>query len=68
MILTCGRAVLWVLWGENGAGKSTMTKVSVWHVSKDEGQIFSMVGELLQPKRRLENGVAMVHQELNQRL
>jgi methyl-galactoside transport system ATP-binding protein len=56
------------LMGENGAGKSTMMKCLFGIYSKDEGEIF-LDGKLVSfagPKEALENGVAMVHQELNQ--
>lgn len=56
------------LMGENGAGKSTMMKCLFGIYSKDEGQIFldGRGVEFAGPKDALENGVAMVHQELNQ--
>ncbi|MEG2052834.1 MAG: sugar ABC transporter ATP-binding protein [Bacilli bacterium] len=56
------------LMGENGAGKSTMMKILFGIYSKDEGEIY-LDGNLVTfsgPKNALENGVAMVHQELNQ--
>ena len=56
------------LMGENGAGKSTMMKCLFGIYAKDEGQ-FILDGRLIDfksPKEALENGVAMVHQELNQ--
>lgn len=56
------------LMGENGAGKSTMMKILFGIYSKDDGEIF-LDGEPVSfngPKDALENGVAMVHQELNQ--
>ena len=56
------------LMGENGAGKSTMMKCLFGIYGKDEGQI-SLNGkpvDFKSPKEALENGVAMVHQELNQ--
>jgi len=56
------------LMGENGAGKSTMMKCLFGIYAKDEGQI-NLCGKLIDfknPKDALENGVAMVHQELNQ--
>ena len=56
------------LMGENGAGKSTMMKCLFGIYSKDEGQILleGKPVEFKNPKEALENGVAMVHQELNQ--
>ena len=56
------------LMGENGAGKSTMMKCLFGIYARDDGSIIfngrpvNFVG----PKDALENGVAMVHQELNQ--
>ena len=56
------------LMGENGAGKSTMMKCLFGTYQKDEGQIFLDGREVSfsGPKDALENGIAMVHQELNQ--
>ena len=53
---------------ENGAGKSTMMKCLFGTYQKDEGNIFLKGKEVSfsGPKDALENGVAMVHQELNQ--
>ena len=56
------------LMGENGAGKSTMMKCLFGIYAKDEGD-FILSGkpvDFKNPKEALENGVAMVHQELNQ--
>ena len=56
------------LMGENGAGKSTMMKCLFGIYMKNEGEIY-FNGSLINfksPKDALENGVAMVHQELNQ--
>ncbi len=56
------------LMGENGAGKSTLMKCLFGIYSKDAGTI-RMDGKpvsFTSPKDALENGVAMVHQELNQ--
>ena len=56
------------LMGENGAGKSTLMKCLFGVYTKDEGEIY-IEGEKIQfqnPKQAMENGVAMVHQELNQ--
>ena len=54
--------------GENGAGKSTMMKCLFGTYQKDEGTIILDGREVnfSGPKDALENGVAMVHQELNQ--
>ena len=56
------------LMGENGAGKSTMMKCLFGTYQKDEGKIFLNGKEISfsGPKDALENGIAMVHQELNQ--
>ena len=56
------------LMGENGAGKSTMMKCLFGTYQKDEGKIY-LAGKEISfsgPKDALENGIAMVHQELNQ--
>ena len=56
------------LMGENGAGKSTLMKILFGIYSKDDGNVI-FEGNHTQfegPKNALENGVAMVHQELNQ--
>lgn len=56
------------LMGENGAGKSTMMKCLFGTYQKDEGKILFDGKEInfSGPKDALENGIAMVHQELNQ--
>jgi methyl-galactoside transport system ATP-binding protein len=56
------------LMGENGAGKSTLMKCLFGIYSMDEGQILLNGKEVLfgNSKQALENGVSMVHQELNQ--
>lgn len=56
------------LMGENGAGKSTLMKCLFGVYIEDEGEIF-IEGKKIKfsnPKQAMENGVAMVHQELNQ--
>ncbi len=56
------------LMGENGAGKSTLMKCLFGVYSPDSGEIF-LEGKrvsFLNPKEAIENGVAMVHQELSQ--
>jgi len=56
------------LMGENGAGKSTLMKCLFGVYRKDSG-IINLNGREINftnPKQALENGVAMVHQELNQ--
>lgn len=56
------------LMGENGAGKSTLMKCLFGIYDKDSGKILLENKEIhfKNAKEALENGVAMVHQELNQ--
>ncbi|MCQ9626721.1 galactose/methyl galactoside ABC transporter ATP-binding protein MglA [Cetobacterium somerae] len=56
------------LMGENGAGKSTLMKCLFGIYSRDEGKVFLDGKEVnfISAKDALENGVSMVHQELNQ--
>ena len=58
------------LMGENGAGKSTLMKCLFGIYSKDEGHIYLEGKEIdfKSSREALDNGVAMVHQELNQAL
>ena len=58
------------LMGENGAGKSTLMKCLFGVYKKDKGHIYLEDREVdfKTSKEALENGVAMVHQELNQAL
>jgi len=58
------------LMGENGAGKSTLMKCLFGIYSKESGQILLEGKEInfKNSKEALDNGVAMVHQELNQAL
>ncbi len=68
--LTVKRGTVHALMGENGAGKSTLMKCLFGVYSKDGGHIY-VDGEEVNyknSKEALENGVAMVHQELNQAL
>lgn len=51
--------------GENGAGKSTMMKIAYGLYSPDDG-IINIKGDRfnsLTPKKALDNGIGMVHQE-----
>lgn len=68
--LTVKQGTVHALMGENGAGKSTLMKCLFGIYSKDSGRIFLNGKEVdfKNPKEALENGVAMVHQELNQAL
>jgi methyl-galactoside transport system ATP-binding protein len=56
------------LMGENGAGKSTLMKCLFGIYTMDEGKIILDGKEVsfANSKQALENGVSMVHQELNQ--
>lgn len=56
------------LMGENGAGKSTLMKCLFGIYKADAGQIIidGKDTNFTGPKNALDNGVAMVHQELNQ--
>ena len=56
------------LMGENGAGKSTLMKC-LFGIYKQDGGEIRIAGQPVHftgPKNAMENGVAMVHQELNQ--
>ncbi|VEB96257.1 Galactose/methyl galactoside import ATP-binding protein MglA [Cedecea lapagei] len=55
------------LMGENGAGKSTLLKCLFGIYSKDSGSILFQGKEVnfSSTKEALENGISMVHQELN---
>lgn len=68
--LTVKKGTVHALMGENGAGKSTLMKCLFGIYNKDSGQIFLDGKEVdfKSSKEALENGVAMVHQELNQAL
>ena len=68
--LTVKRGTVHALMGENGAGKSTLMKCLFGMYVKNSGHIFLEGKEInfKSSKEALENGVAMVHQELNQAL
>lgn len=68
--LTVKKGSVHALMGENGAGKSTLMKCLFGVYSKDSGNIYLEGKEIdfKNSKEALENGVAMVHQELNQAL
>lgn len=66
--LTVRAGTVHALMGENGAGKSTLMKCLFGVYRKDDGKIFLEGQEVnfKNSKEALEQGVAMVHQELNQ--
>ena len=68
--LTVHRGTVHALMGENGAGKSTLMKCLFGMYVKDGGHIYLEGKEInfRNSREALDNGVAMVHQELNQAL
>jgi methyl-galactoside transport system ATP-binding protein len=68
--LTVRAGTVHALMGENGAGKSTLMKCLFGIHTPESGQILLNGREVSfkNPRQALENGVAMVHQELNQAL
>ena len=68
--LNVHRGTVHALMGENGAGKSTLMKCLFGMYSKDSGHIYLEGKEInfKNSREALDNGVAMVHQELNQAL
>ena len=68
--LTVRAGTVHALMGENGAGKSTLMKCLFGIYRKDEGHIYLEGKEVnfSNSREALDNGVAMVHQELNQAL
>lgn len=61
------RGSVHALMGENGAGKSTLMKIIAGIYTPDRGS-FKLRGvdiKLASPLDALENGIAMIHQELN---
>ena len=68
--LTVKAGTVHALMGENGAGKSTLMKCLFGIYNKDDGKIFLDGKEVnfRSSREALDNGVAMVHQELNQAL
>ena len=68
--LTVRPGTVHALMGENGAGKSTLMKC-LFGIYRRDGGTVTLDGkevEFKSSKEALENGVAMVHQELNQAL
>ncbi|MBQ9196194.1 MAG: sugar ABC transporter ATP-binding protein [Clostridia bacterium] len=68
--LTLRAGTVHALMGENGAGKSTLMKCLFGIYNKDDGHIYLEGKEVnfKSSREALDNGVAMVHQELNQAL
>lgn len=68
--LTLDQGEVLAVVGENGAGKSTLMKCLFGIYNKDDGKIFLDGKEVnfRSSREALDNGVAMVHQELNQAL
>ncbi len=68
--LTVHAGTVHALMGENGAGKSTLMKCLFGLYTPDSGEIFLEGRKVAfrNSREALDNGVAMVHQELNQAL
>ena len=68
--LNVQKGTVHALMGENGAGKSTLMKCLFGIYAKDGGHIYLEGKEIdfKSSREALDNGVAMVHQELNQAL
>lgn len=67
MRLKVRRGRVHTLLGENGAGKSTLMKILAGIYAPDKGDVKLKGAEvrLKSPLDALENGIAMIHQELN---
>jgi inositol transport system ATP-binding protein len=61
------RGTVHALMGENGAGKSTLMKIvaGIYHPDRGEIRLNGKKVRLQSPLDALENGIAMIHQELN---
>ena len=61
------RGTVHALMGENGAGKSTLMKIIAGIYTPDAGEFFlnNVPIRLSSPLDALDNGIAMIHQELN---
>jgi len=66
--LNVGAGTIHSLMGENGAGKSTLMKCLFGIYTTDSGEYILNGQKVLfsNPKQAMDNGVSMVHQELNQ--
>jgi len=65
--LRVGRGTVHALIGENGAGKSTLMKIIAGIYTPDAGELRlrGAAVHLSSPRQALQNGIAMIHQELN---
>jgi inositol transport system ATP-binding protein len=61
------RSTVHALIGENGAGKSTLMKIIAGIYTPDAGELClrGRTVHLSSPREALQNGIAMIHQELN---
>jgi len=61
------RGTVHALIGENGAGKSTLMKIIAGIYTPDAGELClrGRTVHLSSPREALQNGIAMIHQELN---
>ncbi|NYJ15458.1 ribose transport system ATP-binding protein/inositol transport system ATP-binding protein [Rhizobium leguminosarum] len=61
------RGTVHALMGENGAGKSTLMKIIAGIYTPDAGEFYlnNLPIKLSSPLDALDNGIAMIHQELN---
>src|SRR5262245_41305269 len=61
------RGTVHALMGENGAGKSTLMKIIAGIYTPDAGDFYlnNVPIKLRSPLDALDNGIAMIHQELN---
>ena len=61
------RGTVHALMGENGAGKSTLMKIiaGIYHAGRRQIRLRGQEIRLASPLDALENGIAMIHQELN---